>query len=65
MSPRLRKFLGMIGILAFMTGYILVVSKVGDYIPDHWAARLAFYGLAGVLWGLPLLPLITWMSRER
>jgi hypothetical protein len=65
MSPRLRKFLGMIGILAFMCAYILGVSKLGDYIPDHWAARLAFYGLAGILWGVPLFPVITWMSRER
>lgn len=64
MSPRLRKFIGLIGIMAFLTFYLVVVATVGDYLPDHWAVRLAYYGLAGILWGLPLFPLIKWMSRE-
>ena len=64
MSPRVRKFIGMIGILAFMVAYIVLVATLGDYIPDHWAARLAYYALAGTLWGVPLFPLITWMNRD-
>ena len=64
MSPRLRKFIGLIGILAFCAAYIFVVSTVGDYLPDHWAVRLIYYAVAGTLWGVPLFPLIRWMNRE-
>lgn len=64
MSPRLRKFIGMVGILAFCGAYVVIVATIGDYLPDHWAARLIYYAVAGTLWGVPLFPLIRWMNRE-
>jgi hypothetical protein len=64
MSPRLRKFIGMLAIFAFLGLYVVLVSTVGDWIPDHWAARLVYYGVAGTLWGVPLFPLIRWMNRD-
>ena len=63
MNPRARKFLGMIAILAFMIFYVVVIVTVGAYVPGHWGAQLAYYGLAGALWGVPLFPLIRWMNR--
>ncbi len=64
MSPSLRKFIGMIAILAFLAGYTTLVVIVGDHVPAHWAAQAAYYGFFGICWGLPLLPLIRWMNRE-
>lgn len=64
MSPRLRKFIGLIAILAFVLAYVVAALAVGDRLPDHWAARLVFYGLVGVVWGIPLFPLIRWMNRD-
>ena len=64
MSPRLRKFIGMIAILAFCTAYVAAAIAIGTHLPDHWAARLAFYGVVGIVWGVPLFPLIRWMNRE-
>ena len=64
MAPRTRKFIGMIAILMFMAIYVVAVSTIGDHLPDHWLARLVYYGLAGTLWGVPLFPLIRWMNRE-
>lgn len=64
MTARVRKFVGMLAIVAFMALYVIVVSTVGDYVPDHWLARLVYFGLAGTLWGVPLFPLIRWMNRE-
>jgi hypothetical protein len=64
MSPRLRKFIGMLAILAFCGLYIVAASTLGDYVPDHWAARFAYYALVGTVWGVPLFPLIRWMNRE-
>jgi hypothetical protein len=64
MSPSLRKFIGMVTILVFLLVYITVVASLGDEIPKHWAAQLAYYGFFGTFWGVPLFPLIRWMNRE-
>jgi hypothetical protein len=37
---------------------------LGDHIPAHWAAQLAYFAVVGTLWGVPLFPLIKWMNRE-
>jgi hypothetical protein len=65
MSARVRKFVGGIGIVAFVAAYAWGVVSLGEHLPDHWAAQLAFYGLAGLAWGVPILPLISWMNRGR
>jgi hypothetical protein len=64
MPARLRKLIGLVVILAFLVAYVAVAATVGEHVPDHWLARLAYYSLAGTLWGLPLFPLIRWMNRE-
>jgi len=65
MNPRLRKLIGLIGIIVFLAGYIVLASKLSDHLPDNGAARLAFYIVAGLGWGIPILPLISWMNRGR
>ena len=65
MPVRLRKFIGLIAILAFCVAYVAVAVTISDYLPDHWAVRLIFYALAGTLWGVPLFPVIRWMNREQ
>lgn len=64
MGPRTRKAVGSVGVIAFLTVYVWAAIGVGERLPQHWAAQLAFYGLAGVLWGVPLFPLISWMHRK-
>ena len=65
MPVRLRKFIGLIAILAFLALYVVAISTIGDYVPNHWAAKLLFYAIAGTFWGVPLFPVIKWMNRER
>ncbi len=65
MTARTRKFFGLIGILVFMTAYVAVVATIGGLLPENWAIQLAFYGVAGIVWGVPLFPLISWMNRGR
>ena len=65
MSARLRKLVGMIGILAFLTAYVVVVATLGDRLPKTWLVQVIYFGLAGVVWGVPLFPLIAWMNRGR
>jgi hypothetical protein len=64
MSVRLKKFVGSLAILAFLFLYVGAAVAIADHLPDQWAVKLAFFALAGTLWGAPLLPLIKWMNRE-
>ncbi|HVI32936.1 DUF2842 domain-containing protein [Phenylobacterium sp.] len=64
-TARARKLIGLFGLLAFMAAYIWIVASVGEHVPKHWAAQLAYYLVAGVLWGVPVLPLFRWMNSGR
>jgi hypothetical protein len=65
MNACARKLLGLFGILAFLLLYVGVVARLSAYVPDHGPLQLAFYALAGICWGVPILPLISWMNRGR
>ena len=65
MSGRWRNFLGGIAILVFLAAYVWVAVVVGDRIPDHWAARLAYFAIVGTAWGVPLIPLLSWIAKGR
>lgn len=60
MSLRLRRFVAMIGVLVFLTGYVWAVVAIGERLPDNALADLVFYGVAGIAWGLPIIPLLRW-----
>lgn len=64
MSPRLRKLIGLFGIIGFLAAYVWLVSVVADHVPKQFAVQLVFFVVAGVGWGVPILPLISWMNRE-
>jgi hypothetical protein len=65
MSARVRKLIGLFGILGFLLLYVGLVAKAAAYVPEHGPWQLIFYVVAGVCWGLPILPLISWMNRGR
>ena len=64
MPTRLRKLIGSAGVVAFLGLYIWAVSLLADHVPPSPWAQLAFFAAAGVLWGVPLIPLIRWMNTE-
>ena len=64
MSLRARRAIASVGILVFLIFYIWAVIAVGALVPDHPLATLAYYGLAGTLWGVPLLPLMSWAEGK-
>jgi hypothetical protein len=65
MANRTRKIVGSLGILAWLAFYIWAATAIAGVLPDHWAAWLAFYPIAGLGWGVPLIPLLSWMGRGR
>jgi hypothetical protein len=64
-NGRLKSFLGGIAILVFLLAYVSVALVLADHLPDNQAARLAFFAIAGLAWGVPLIPLLSWMGRGR
>ncbi|HEY3694132.1 DUF2842 domain-containing protein [Phenylobacterium sp.] len=65
MNARVRKLIGLAALLVFIVFYVGAMARIGEHVSKHWAAQLAFYALAGIGWGLPILPLISWMNRGR
>ncbi len=65
MNARTRKAIGGLGILVFLTAYVIAVVSLGDHLPDNKLVKLVYFVVAGMAWGAPLIPLITWMNRGR
>ena len=60
MGPRTRRFVAALGALAFLAFYVWAVIAIGDRLPDSMWIDLIFYGVAGIAWGVPLIPLLSW-----
>ena len=65
MPRRLRSFVGSVLILIFLAGYVWAATAIADRLPNDMRIKLVFFAVAGVGWGLPILPLMTWMNRGR
>ena len=66
MRRRVRKFVGTVVLLGFVAVYAATAMLVAQSEQVHaargWAQGL-FFGIVGLAWVLPLLPLVTWMER--
>ncbi len=65
MPPRLRSFVGSVLILIFLAGYVWAATTLADRLPDNMWIKLVYFAVVGIGWGLPILPLMTWMNRGR
>ena len=66
MPPRLKKFVGMLILIALVVVYALVAVTVATYrLADAsgWA-HLAFFAISGIVWVLPAMAVISWMERK-
>jgi hypothetical protein len=66
MSVRTRKLIGSMAIIAFLGAYIAVVATLAEGVMrnGNWLVQLVFFVVSGVSWGIPLIPLISWMNRS-
>ena len=64
MPTRLRKLLGSAGVVAFLFAYVAAAASLADHVPNTIWARTLFFVAAGLLWGVPLIPLIRWMNAS-
>jgi hypothetical protein len=67
LSPRFKKLLGTLGILIWITLYVLFLTRVAIIILPHahWLVSLLFYAVAGLAWIIPVGLALPWMHRDR
>lgn len=65
MTRRARTLVGSFAILAFLTVYVLAAIAVADLLPPKPWAWVLYYPIVGTAWGLPLIPLLSWMDKGR
>jgi len=65
MSARWRKLIGGIALLVFVAVYAVTAAKLFDHLPNWLWLRLAYMAVVGIGWGVPIIPLISWMNRGR
>lgn len=62
---RLRRLIGISGLVAFVILYIAVTMVVGAiwFIEVHPLVQLVYFVLAGIAWTVPAAMIIIWMRR--
>ena len=63
MIPSWRKPVGMLGILAFITLWVGLIASFSNEIGAlAWPVQLVIYLVAGIVWIMPLKPVLQWME---
>jgi hypothetical protein len=66
MKPSWRKPVGALAILGLaLLWIVLIASFSGEISPWWWPFQLLFYLVTGIIWILPLRPLLVWMETGR
>ena len=68
MSRRLRKLIGTLTMILFAMFYALLAMALSQARPLQEASNIVqaiVYGIIGIAWVLPMMPLIAWMERRR
>lgn len=64
MTPKGRTLIGLFAILALIaTEAVLIVAFANLIAPWPILAQSLFYLVAGLIWLLPMKPLLVWMNR--
>lgn len=65
-KPSWRKPVGVLLILLLIAGWaVLVVTVAGLLPPLPWPVKATFYVIAGIVWILPLKPLLRWIETGK
>ena len=65
-EPSWRKPVGMGLILLLILVWTVLVASASDLLTGlPWPVHALYYGVAGIVWILPLKPLLRWMETGR
>ena len=66
MNPSWRKPTGMLGILAYVLFWVVLVTSFSAEIATlAWPLQLVVYVVCGIIWIAPLKPVLRWMETGR
>lgn len=63
MPPRLRRFIAMVGVLAFLAFWIWGLIALRGLFGPSPLLDFLFFAIGGVGWGVPLYPLFRWAEK--
>lgn len=65
-TPSWRKPAGMLGILAYVIAWAIGIASLSNIVGNwHVLIQAVFYLIAGIIWILPLRPVLKWMEIGR
>ena len=64
MAPRARRFVATVAVVSFLIFWIWGAVTLHALLPKAWWIDLMFFAVAGIGWGVPLIPLLRWAERE-
>jgi Protein of unknown function (DUF2842) len=64
MPIRLKKFIGMVLLVALVIVYAIVAVMIASaqLAQSNWVVHLAYFTFSGLLWILPAMVIIKWMA---
>jgi Protein of unknown function (DUF2842) len=65
MSRNARQLLGGLAVLVFLAAYIGLAVVIADHLPDSRFVDFLYFVIVGIGWGVPLVPLLSWMENGR
>ena len=66
MNPTWRKPAGALAIIGIIAVWAMLVASLSPFVGQwHWVFQAVFYLVAGIVWILPLKPLLLWMETGR
>ena len=66
MNPNWRKPVGMLGITGFILFWVVLIASFSATVGAWWwPVQAVFYLVAGIVWILPLGPVLRWMETGR
>ncbi|HEX8383043.1 MAG TPA: DUF2842 domain-containing protein [Sphingomonas sp.] len=66
MTPTWRKPAGAFAIIGIIVIWAAIVASLSPIVGGwHWIVQTIFYLIAGIVWILPLKPLLLWMETGR
>lgn len=64
MGARTRRFVATLGVVLFLAFWVWGAVSINDRLPDIWWLDLIFFAVAGIGWGITLIPMLRWAERE-
>lgn len=66
MPYRLKKFIGMLILVALVVLYAILATTIATYrlAESEWYVHLTFFAISGFVWILPAMFVISWMERK-